>query len=448
MTVDDLVERWRTWPDAEAVIWQDRVVHYAELEADIDRQRRALRDRGLVPGATVALEADFSPTAIAVLFALWLERAIVLPLLPEVAARDERAGAPRFGEWQVRVADESVQVFRRIDETRSDLLDCLRAEGAPGLLVRTSGSEGTPKTIVHDVRRWLRLYEPRPGGHRTLAFFIFDHIGGLHTILTALSRGGCLVVPRSRTPDHVAEAIARHRVEVLPASPTFLNLLALSGAHERHDFGSLQVVTYGTEVMADSTLQRAGAAWPHVRFVQNYGLSETSVLRTRTRESDVRWLEIRGEGTEWRVIDGLLEVRSDTAMLGYLDAPSPFTADGWLKTGDVVEVDGEFVRVLGRQSDMLNVGGRKVYPAEIETVLLSAPGVLEATVCGEANPLIGTMITAVVRVAGDEPNDAERARLRQFAQQRLLAYQVPQRLVVTREPLHTERFKARRRADA
>jgi long-chain acyl-CoA synthetase len=443
MTADDLVARWRAWPDADAVIWQDRRVCYGELESDVERHRRTLRDQGIVPGATVVLEADFSPAAIAVLFALWLERAVVLPLIPEVAERD----APGFGEWRLTVAaDESVAVDRRIDETRSDLIDWLRAERAPGVLVRTSGSAGTPKTIVHDLRRVLRNFERPRIGLRTLALLLFDHVAGLDTLLAVVSRGGCLVVPRGRTPDPVAEAIARHRVELLPASPTFLNLLVLSGVHERHDLSSLRIVSYGTEVMPDSTLQRLGALWPHVRFVQKYGLTETGgALRSRSRSSDSRWLQIGGEGVDWRVVDGLLELRCDTAMLGYLDAPSPFTTDGWLQTGDAVDVDGEYLRVRGRQSDMMNVGGSKVYPSEIETVLLAAPGVLEATVSGEASPLIGTVIKAVVRVAGNEPNDAERARLRQFAQERLVAYKVPQRLVVTREPLHTERFKARRR---
>jgi long-chain acyl-CoA synthetase len=443
MTADDLVVRWRTCPDADAVVWNNRTVSYRELEFEVERQRRALRDRGIRAGATVVLEADFSPIAIALLFALWLERAIVLPLVPKVAERCN----PHVGAWRLTVAaDESLTVTQRIEETHCDLIERLRGECAPGLLVRTSGSEGAPKTIVHDARRLLRSFERPRAGHRTLAFLLFDHIAGVDTLLAALSRGGCLVVPRGRTPDLVADAISRHRVEVLPASPTFLNLLVLSGAHERHDFSSLRIVTYATEVMPDSTLHRLTAAWPHVKFVQKYGLSETSTLRSQLRTADSRWLRLGVEGVDWRVVDGLLEIRSETTMLGYLDAPSPFTIDGWLKTGDAVEVDGEYLRVRGRRSDMLNVGGSKVYPSEIETVLLAAPRVLEATVSGEANPLIGTAIKAVVRVAGDEPNDVERARLRQFAQERLVPYQVPQRLVVTREPLHTERFKARRRS--
>ena len=433
MTPDALAARWQAYPAADALVWRNRTVSYGELASGIERQRERLRRNGITPGGLVSLEADFSPAAIAVLFALWLDRTLVLPQASPIC------------EWSVRVTDDdAVVVTRGVEKARFDLVDRLRADRAPGLLLRSSGSTGAPKTVVHDVRRLLQKFERPRTGYRTVAFLLFDHIAGLDTLLVTLAHGGCLVVPSDRRPDGVAETIARHQAEVLPASPTFLNLLLLSGAHERHDCTSLRIVTYGTEVMRESILRRLNAAWPHVRCVQKFGMSELGALRSRSRASDSAWVRIGGDGVEWRVVNGLLEVRTDTAMLGYLDAPSPFSSDGWLETGDAVDVDGEYVRFRGRQSEMINVGGRKVFPAEIETALLAAPGVLEAAVSGEANPLIGTLIKAVVRVTGDDPNEVERARLRRFSRLHLLPHQVPHRLVVTREPLHSERFKTRR----
>jgi long-chain acyl-CoA synthetase len=67
--------------------------------------------------------------------------------------------------------------------------------------------------------------------------------------------------------------------------------------------------------------------------------------------------------------DGLLEIKAKSAMRGYLNAESPFTPDGWFKTGDAVEVDGEYIKILGRKSELINVGGEKVYPAEVESVI-------------------------------------------------------------------------------
>ena len=94
------------------------------------------------------------------------------------------------------------------------------------------------------------------------------------------------------------------------------------------------------------------------------------------------------------MVDGLLEIKAQSAMLGYLNAPSPFTEDGWFITGDAVEVDGEYFRILGRQSEMINVGGEKVYPAEVESVLQLMDGVEEVMVNGEENAITGQIVRA------------------------------------------------------
>jgi len=87
-----------------------------------------------------------------------------------------------------------------------------------------------------------------------------------------------------------------------------------------------------------------------------------------------------GEGFETRVVDGILHIKAKSAMLGYLNSPSPFTEDGWTITGDSVEVDGEYMRFMGRQSEIINVGGEKVYPGEVESVIQEFDNVAEVTV--------------------------------------------------------------------
>src|SRR5919106_3948228 len=108
----------------------------------------------------------------------------------------------------------------------------------------------------------------------------------------------------------------------------------------------------------------------------------------------------------------MLQIRARSAMLGYLNAPSPFTPDGWFPTGDAVDVDGEYLRIRGRQSEIINVGGEKVYPAEVESVLQSMDGVAEITVCGEKNPITGQMVTARVRLTTGETLPEFRKRMR------------------------------------
>ena len=111
-------------------------------------------------------------------------------------------------------------------------------------------------------------------------------------------------------------------------------------------------MTYGTEVMPESTLKQFHELFPKVLLLQTYGLSEVGILRSKSKSSDSLWVKVGGEGFETRVVDGMLEIKAKSAMLGYLNAESPFTEDGWFKTGDAVEVDGEYIRILGRKSEM------------------------------------------------------------------------------------------------
>ena len=120
------------------------------------------------------------------------------------------------------------------------------------------------------------------------------------------------------------------------------------------------------------------------------------MLHSKSKKDDSLWVKVGGEGYETRVIDGMLEIKAKSAMLGYLNAPSPFTEDGWFKTGDSVEVNGEYIKILGRKSEIINVGGEKVYPQEIENVILKIDNVAEVTVYGERNPIIGNIVSAKI----------------------------------------------------
>ncbi len=105
-------------------------------------------------------------------------------------------------------------------------------------------------------------------------------------------------------------------------------------------------------------------------------------------------MRVGGEGYETKIVDGRLWIRAKSAMLGYLNAPSPFDADGFFDTGDLVEVDGEWLRILGRKSEIINVGGNKVFPMEVENALLELDNVEDVAVRGEPNPLTGQVVVA------------------------------------------------------
>jgi long-chain acyl-CoA synthetase len=445
MFIDFLLERFREAADRDAIVWRDQVTSYGWLAGEVDRWKVDLDTAAVGPGSVVSLEADFSPTAVALLLALIDRRCIVVPLTSSVEMKK-----PEFrevAEVEVVAAVDSADgvAFEATGVTAThDLTETLRSRQHPGLVLFSSGSTGKSKAALHDFVPLLEKFRVPRHSMRAITFLLFDHIGGVNTLLYTLSNTGCVITTEDRSPDAVCRAIATHRAEILPTSPTFLNLLLLSEAYTRHDLSSLQLVTYGTEVMPESTLRRVHALFPDVRLLQTYGLSELGILRSKSRSPDSLWVKVGGEGFEIRVVDGLLEIRAASAMLGYLNHESPFTEDGWFRTGDAVEVDGEYLRILGRRSEIINVGGEKVYPAEVESELQLMDGVEDATVVGERHPITGQIVTAQVKLSTNESHAEFRKRMRSFLADRLPRFKIPQKVTVTDAVMHGARFKKMR----
>ena len=441
MPLTHFIERLRQCGPCDAIVWHDRVTSYDRLLADIEAAGRQIDAHGISPGNVVSIEADFSPASVALLLALVQRRCIVVPLARGHASNASLCEIAQVGACAKVDGDDGVELSVAGRVAEHPLYERLRGEGRPGLVVFTSGSTGTPKAIVHDFTRVLKKFESQRPPQRMITFLLFDHMGGMNTLLHILSSGGCVVTVRERSPEAVARAIERHRVETLPTSPTFLNLFLLSECYKRFDLGSLQMITYGTEPMPSQTLRKLREALPAVRLLQTYGLSEFGVMRSRSKDSDSLWVKVGGEGYTLRVVDNLLEIKSDLAMLGYLNAPSPFTADGWFRTGDEVEVDGEYMRILGRKSEVISVAGEKFYPSEVEGVLMAMDDVLDVTVKGEDHPLTGQVVVAHVKLASEESLDSFKSRMLEFCKERLGRAKVPRKIVLARAELHSDRFK-------
>jgi acyl-coenzyme A synthetase/AMP-(fatty) acid ligase len=310
-------------------------------------------------------------------------------------------------------------------EPAPPLYEVLRGRQTPGLVLFSSGTTGPRKAAVHDVSRLLRKFAARRHDLRTLVFMAFDHIGGQDTLLYALSNGSCLILVDDLSPEAVCRAVERHKVEVLPTVPTFLSLLALGRAYERFDLSSVKYVTYGSEMMSAPVLARTRAIFPSATLLQKYGATEVGTLRSASRSSDSLWVKVGGEGYQTRIVDGMLQIKAESAMLGYLNAPRPFTDDGWFVTKDCVEVDGDYIRFLGRESEIINVGGRKVFPGDVEAVIRELPDVADVTVYGQPNAILGQVVCADVEFADPGDGQALRASIKRHCIARLLPHQVP-----------------------
>ena len=446
MHIDFLKRVFEKNKGKDAIVWRDQVRTYGWLLDRLPFWRREVAQQGVSPGSIVALEGDFSPNSIALLLALIEESCIAVPLLTTLSQTQK---SDIFAIAQIELAfrvDQRDQVHAR-RSTRSanhPFFEILRERGHPGLILFTSGTSGEPKAAVHDFLALLDKFKKRRRSLRILNFLLFDHWGGLNTVFHTLSNAGVVITLRDRSPDGICRTIEKHRIEVLPTSPTFLNLLLIHEAYKRYDLSSLKIISYGTEPMPLSTLKIMKSLFPRVKLQQTYGLIELGVMRSKSKSDDSLWVKVGGEGFQTRVVDGILQIKAGSAMLGYLNAPSPFTEDGWFNTGDSVEVDGEYIKILGRQSEIINVGGEKVYPAEVENVIQGLDNVAEVTVYGEKNPITGNIVCANVTLRHHEDVKKFVLRLNQACRERLEEYKVPIKVNVVKEALHSERFKKKR----
>lgn len=431
---------------SDALIWKDRSFSYEWLHTRVRKWLEIIAGEKIQANDVVALEADFSPESVALFLALLDSGCTLVPLTTSVEAKKPRFKEIAEVQRSISLDDQDRAQFDRYDrKPENELYLELRKRGHPGLVLFTSGSTGESKAAIHDMVQILNKFHVARHCFRTIPFLLYDHIGGVNTLLYTLSNGGCLVTLEDRDPDKVLSAVEKYGVELLPTSPTFINLILLSEAYRRYDLSSLKVVTYGTEPMPESTLRRLHELFPEVRLQQTYGLTEMGILRSKSRSSESLWVKVGGEDYQTRVIDGHLQIKAKSAMLGYLNAPSPFSEDGWFDTGDLVEVDGEYVRFLGRESEIINVGGEKVYPAEVEGILQEMDNVQEATVVGEEHPITGNIVVANVLLGHEEERREFTKRLKQYCKDRIPNYMIPVKIKIVNEKQHGDRFKKIRR---
>ena len=158
-------------------------------------------------------------------------------------------------------------------------------------------------------------------------------------------------------------------------------------------------------------------------------------------------MKVGGSEFTTKIANGTLWIKSDSGMLGYLNAPNPFDEEGFMDTGDLVEQDGDWIRILGRSSETINVGGLKVYPAEVESVLLDMEGVEDVVVFGQDHPITGKIVVAKFKLREDESLSKLKARMLSYCKEKLQPYKIPSKIYLTDETTFNARFKRMRRLE-
>ncbi len=446
--IDWQIARFREGHDQPAIVWNDREVTYGELLERYERWVERLTAAGVTLGSVVTVAGDFSPASLSCLNALLKLNCVLVPLSRE--SHDQHSNFIEIAEtdFAIEIDADDEAVVRPLAFRRSHrLLEQLRASGESGLMIFSSGSTGKPKAILHALPPMLEKFRKPRHCYRTISFLLFDHIGGFNTLFYTMANLGCIVSPGDRSVAKVCRAVARYKAELLPTSPSFLNLMLMAKAYEQFDLSSLKLITYGTEVMPERTLQQVHEVLPNAKLQQTYGLSELGILRSKSASDQSLMVKVGGEDYETKVVNGTLRIKAKCSMLGYLNAPSPFDAEGWFDTGDAVIEDGEYLRILGRHSEIVNVGGQKVYPAEVEKVIAELPNVIDVAVSGEPHLLLGQVVVAIVQLSEQVPDLEFKRKIAEHCKGRLQPYMVPTKVRVVTDTLVNERFKKIRRQD-
>lgn len=440
-----VLDRLQEFVKQDALIWNNKSFSYEWLNQRVAFNETIIKENQIPKGAVVILEGDFSPGSIALFVTLLKNENIVVPLTDSVQQKKAEFIDIAQGEIRAVIDKNDNAAFAPLKQkAKYDYYKRLREAAHPGLVLFSSGSTGNSKAVVLNMALMLQKFQKPRKVFRTVSFLLYDHIGGINTMLHVLLNGGCLVTVSERSPDAVLSAIERYQVELLPTSPTFMNLILLSEAYKNYDLKTLKKVSYGTEPMPEATLHRFHELFPAIELIQTYGLSEVGILRTKSKDSDSLWVKMEGEDFKIRVVNGILQVKTSTAMLGYLNEKSPFTDDGWFITGDAVEVDGEFIKILGRKSEMINVGGQKVYPAEVEGVIHGMENVANVSVYSEKNPITGQIVCAKVSLKKPQERKVFVVELKNYCKKRLESFKVPVKVDIVDDMQYTQRFKKTR----
>ncbi len=446
MLLDRLIEEFRLNPDKEAIIWDDFPFNYSFFLTKIVNFSSFITQK-IPKGSVVSIESEMTPYSIAFFLACIQNNMISIPITLidenqinnylDIAHPDYRVVFKNNKPEVIKFSNSDIELYNQIRNKKSS-----------GLVLFSSGSTGTSKAAVHDLFYLLKKFEQPGKDLRTLVFMYYDHIGGIDTLFYSLSNNSTIVIVNDRSPRNILSLVEKWKVEVLPATPSFLNMMLLSEDYKKFDLSSIKYITYGTEPMSDFTLNKVNEIFPDIKIIQKYGTTETGTLRSRSKSNTSTFIKLGDQISDIRVVEGILQIKASTSMLGYINAPSPFTEDGWFITGDKVEEKDGFLKILGRETEIINVGGEKVYPAEVENLLQEIDEVIEATVYGEANSIMGNIVCAKITI-NDSVVDKKllKKKIQKFCKSKVENYKVPVKIQFTSEKQHGDRFKKLRKKD-
>ncbi|PQE01672.1 long-chain fatty acid--CoA ligase [Mycobacterium sp. EPG1] len=460
-------------PGAPALIVGDRVITYAELDDRSNRAAQAFSQAGVGFGDRVAFVERNGAEYFDVAFGLAKLGAVTVPVNWRLTAPEIRHVLTDAAVSMVVVGQEFADRVHDIEQDIDagivvvgnhdrwpDFAEFVGQAPAvdPGVvtgpddlvfLMYTSGTTGAPKGVMLSNTNFVCKTAGVAGpwkfdaGAVSLAVMPLFHMAGFGWALAGLWQGAATVVLRDVDYAAILDAIGRHRVTNMLVVPAVIQSLLGTPGLDDMDFSGLRIVVYGASPITDDVLVRGMDRFGGV-FAQVYGMTEStgSITQLDGDEHLPTLLRSCGKPYPWvqiRIVDasgadvapgtvGEVWTRSPQNMLGYWNNPdataATLTADGWLKTGDAGYLDAAgYLYLHDRIKDMIVSGAENVYPAEVENVLMTHPGVADVAVIGVPDARWGEAVKAIVVRARDAT--LTEAELIAYARHRLAGFKLP-----------------------
>lgn len=438
---DDTVPHWlarhaRERADAPAVVHPGGTVSWRELRDRTLRVAHGLRRKGVRRGDVVAVQLpntlEFLLAHLAINTIGGVLCTIHMPYRgAEIEAILGHSGAKLFinGELEYADGDEAFPLPEAKD---------------PFLLLYTSGTTASPKGVLHSYRAMLG--NSRSGarehgvdaGSRVMSAAPLSHLYGLYSLHCAWAVGACTVLLPAFKPDELSLLIEKQRPTALWTAPAHVAACRAAGLFDKHDWSSLKLAIVSGS-MAPPDLVRYFKSKIRGAVTQLWGMTELQAgLYTRPGDP----LEVSATssgrpspGTEVRLSpEGEIQVRGPSVFSGYYkSSENAFTADGWFRSGDLGERRGENIAITGRTKDLINRGGVKFNPADVERLLDSHPKVLQSAIVPMPDPILGEKACAfVVLRNGNETVELSEV-VDYLLEKRIAKNKLPERLVVVAE---------------
>lgn len=430
----------------EAIIDLKGTYSFNDLTDQIEKYDQSL-NLHIEKGDVIVIDSDYSFNSIALLLSLSKLPVIIIPIVRTTEQEfNDKITASEPNIILTINSDNSLNI-KELKSTKSQYdkyTEIINANNC-GIVLFSSGTTGIPKVMVHNFDTLISSFK-KPRRQRSLKFLLFllfDHIGGLNTLLSCLNNGSPVVLPENRSPGDILNLIEKHKIQLLPTSPTFLNLILMDPSFGERDLSSLKMITYGTEKMPSELLKKLNKAIPTVKFLQTFGTSETGILKTQSKSSSSLYFKIIDDEVEHKIENNQLYIKSKTSVKEYKGVQSDqFQDDGWFATGDLVDQDDEgYIRVVGRIKEVINVGGLKVLPVEVEDVINTIEGIVDCTVFSKENAITGQMVCVNIVLEGGIDPKSIKSTIKTICKEKLDKYKRPAKITIQDKLGHTSRFK-------